>query len=410
MHFRIGPMGSQWGACATGSELGRRALCALALLQLAGCGTIALTEVIPDLTPAGRVGAPSPVATDAGACTPVTGADYDRLQSTLALSGVKARFDDILQALPPLLGRDKVVQELLQSAKYAIYSAQHRIGEQAKLPQTITDLSSTERGAFRPPDSIDEWDLRNFATSLRQALLSTHLSYGHDSTSTGSVTVFADPPVPPDRGQFTDQFVAYFSAYYEGNYVDRFGNGLSQPAVSLTIPNAEIAGAVQVFWELVLDYVLLTPVWVDGQGNYFPRTATSTAPPTAVAARPPLVTVQTLLNKDDSDKCGITPLKAEAIQYLARLAEDQASALGGLGGGSFGGIQVGLGILGKLSIGDNQTLQALAKTVIGKTFQRATEEASYRILYWMPYDKNAWLADLIQRYLDSQVKKQAGGS
>jgi len=101
------------------------------------------------------------------------------------------------------------------------------------------------------------------------------------------------------------------------------------------------------------------------------------------------------------------PLKAEAIQYLAQTAGNRASMLGGTVGGSFGGIHVGLGVFGKWSIGDNQTLQALVKTALNKTFERAAEKAAYSVLYWVPYNGNN-LPDLIQRYLDSRLHQGIG--
>jgi len=50
------------------------------------------------------------------------------------------------------------------------------------------------------------------------------------------------------------------------------------------------------------------------------------------------------------------------------------------------------------SVGDNQTVQVVIKTVLGKLAERVAAEAAYRVLYKVP-DK-ATLADLVQRYID----------
>lgn len=204
------------------------------------------------------------------------------------------------------------------------------------------------------------------------------------------------------KAVLAQSFVTYFSAYYEGKFVDRFGSTLPKPVLSQTVASTEIAGTTAVLFELILDSALHTPVWKDKDGNYYP--GKKKVVPTAVTAG--LAQIQPLIPDTNTHRCGITALKAQAIQYLAQTAGSRASMLGGMVGSSFGGISIGLGVLGKLSIGDNQTLQVLVKTALTKTFERAGEEAAFRILYWMPYDGNS-LGRLIQKYLDSR-KQQVG--
>ena len=57
-----------------------------------------------------------------------------------------------------------------------------------------------------------------------------------------------------------------------------------------------------------------------------------------------------------------------------------------------------LGAFGKVSVGDNQTVQVVIKTVLAKLAERVAAEAAYRVFYKVP-DK-ATLADLVHRYLD----------
>jgi hypothetical protein len=106
--------------------------------------------------------------------------------------------------------------------------------------------------------------------------------------------------------------------------------------------------------------------------------------------------------------CGITKLKAQAIQYIAQTAGNSAGTLGGEIGGSFGGINVGLGILGKLSIRDNKTIHSLVTTALQRTATRAGEEASYRVLDMIPDKQFNTLADWIQAYLNAQLNPPSG--
>ncbi|HEX9480312.1 MAG TPA: hypothetical protein VGA90_16235, partial [Methylomirabilota bacterium] len=59
------------------------------------------------------------------------------------------------------------------------------------------------------------------------------------------------------------------------------------------------------------------------------------------------------------------------------------------------------------SVGDNQTVQVVIKTVLAKVAERVAADASYRVLYKVP-DK-AKLAELVKRYLD-EVKPDDGAS
>jgi len=88
--------------------------------------------------------------------------------------------------------------------------------------------------------------------------------------------------------------------------------------------------------------------------------------------------------KSGPKTCGITDLKAEAIQYIALSAGSRAQLLAGGIGGSFGGVNIGLGVLGKVSIGDNKTLQALAKAGLGSAFTHVGEYAAYQVLQVTP--------------------------
>jgi hypothetical protein len=59
---------------------------------------------------------------------------------------------------------------------------------------------------------------------------------------------------------FDDALGYYFTALFEGKYVDRFGATLTAPTVSMTISDSEIAGALSVLVDVIMDYVIATIV------------------------------------------------------------------------------------------------------------------------------------------------------
>jgi hypothetical protein len=72
--------------------------------------------------------------------------------------------------------------------------------------------------------------------------------------------------------------------------------------------------------------------------------------------------------------------KAKTINYLAGKFSAAASSDIGLTIKSAGGLEIGLGVLGKLSVGDNSTLSGLVQTVVGEFVNRVTVQLAYPIL------------------------------
>ena len=222
--------------------------------------------------------------------------------------------------------------------------------------------------------------------------------------------------VKVDVRQFNTILVTYLKAYVEGKYVDQFGNTLAAPVFSRTVGDTEIAGAVSVIGDAIADDLLLTPIWVDNATKptrYYPaffNAGTATAAKNAGGAKPaaagggaqspeptaatvkidgtPVFKPIALVNQGTDDKptdhgpmCGIDAMKSEAIEYLAQTAAMKASTLGGFVSADFGGVGLSFGGYYKLSIGDNQTIQTLAKTLLAKLAERVALEGSYRVLF-----------------------------
>lgn len=169
----------------------------------------------------------------------------------------------------------------------------------------------------------------------------------------------------------------YLDAYYLGNYVDIYGTPLPAPTIAMTIDDTEIAGLLSVFLDYTLDSLRVTPVLgtgspTDSQTTYYP--GNSTKKPTALA----LNNATYVQIPADSTSCAWTVKNAFLLATFANTAGDRAATLSGLVSQSAGGIEVGLGFLGKLSIGDNQTLSIIVKTAASRVANRAALAA----LYW----------------------------
>jgi hypothetical protein len=81
-----------------------------------------------------------------------------------------------------------------------------------------------------------------------------------------------------------------------------------------------------------------------------------------------------------STACGITTTNVWVLRDLANGASDQAAAVGGLVANTPGGLSIGLGVIGEISIRDNQTLSVMVKTAASRVALRATLASSYFIL------------------------------
>jgi hypothetical protein len=330
------------------------------------------------------------------------------LARSMAVESTNTRFAKLFAEAPPTLKMDNVFLHLFQGARRSAAIAQSNVAGMPTDRQptlqgratTVANISpqlDAANAAVAPPLDLNNSDFQSFAKAIRNLMVSPEVAVGGAQLSAKGAAAENTANTSEDKVTFKNAFVSYFSAYYNGKFVDRSGTTLTKPSISRTISDAEIATTLQVMWQLIFDYTLRTPVWKSGD-LYYPGATKNE--PTAVTAN--LVTPQSLLADADAEHCGITALKAEAIQYLSNAAADRASSLGGMVSGSAGGLHFGFGVLGKLSIGDNQALQAIVQMSLSQMAGRAAEEASWRALYWIPYNDKILVADLVQQYLDGK--------
>ncbi|MGB8629632.1 MAG: hypothetical protein WCD69_09600 [Xanthobacteraceae bacterium] len=372
----------------------KRLFCAAALaagVALSGCGPISMAELSSGVSPTDSSGtAPLCKQAPAKMMALMTSASQTKLGIYFNPDTVESRIATVNAAVHPALRNEALFQQLLSAGSTPVHQTHNNVLQLASL-----NTAEPPMAAEPPPGDLNMSDFLSFAQTLRRLLLDAQTFAQSDDKAVK---------------KFQQAFVTYFSAYFDGKYYDRFGNKIPAPAISTTLGDTEIAGTVTVLVDLVMDFILQTPVWVDSSGKYYPGDGTNQ--PTALVAFPDLK--QSLLAESAAQQCGITPLKTEAIQYVATSAGNRASLLVGTVGGSFGGIEVGLGVLGKISIGDNKTVSTLAKTALQIAFNHLGEDASYRVLRWIPYQPPpaqpssnviySIILQLVQNYLGAQTK------
>jgi hypothetical protein len=259
------------------------------------------------------------------------------------------------------------------------------------------EQSSIEKHIRAP--NIGHGEMKDFAKKLFDSQLRpgaaaiTGMASDQSSLSDSQKRLLLDRAVSDKAGAPPNEFVAYFTAFYKGNFVDRMGTKVSPPTVSTTITDAEITNAEIVLLEFLIDAIDPTPVFGNKDltgvttiptGITFYPGASTTAPTvftTTFATNPKIyVYIPTPPTSGANNLCGITTGNVWVLKDLASGAGDEAGAVGGLVANTVGGISLGLGVVGKISIGDNQTLSVLVKTAASRIAMRATLASAYRTL------------------------------
>ncbi|MDW6024846.1 hypothetical protein SAZ10_24125 [Mesorhizobium sp. BAC0120] len=357
------------------------------MLTVAGCQAVDLTALNPEFMPrnAGRKCTPAPNNTELAAIQLsafggpdlATSLNFADFSESFQLQAVEARIARARAALPGSLRNDPVVDALLNNSLVAIERSLTRTVRQRQLsPMLLSGHHASHQTV-----TLDTQSFRLFAEKIQQ-FMATPVSISDQSQMVAAVGLGEADEMP----RFETAFREYYEAYFDGGFRDRLGGKFPKPGFSTRIGNEQLASTVAVFVELVLDYALYTPVWRDKMsGNYYP--GASNEPPTVLAAGvikapEPLVA---------PGYCGISKLKAAVVGYVSQLVGHGATLSGSLFAGTFGGWSVGLGIVGNISVGDNQTLQAMVQAVLEQSFARVGEQTAYQMLYFIN-DSDANLA------------------
>ena len=280
-----------------------------------------------------------------------------------------------LNNLPPSV-RDHEVTD-------AIFKAMVKTSAQAQLDRAMAADRAAEAAAKVPggPPAYPIIGINEEQKKVNQFGAPARLTVGQLKDFADKFSAMSLQPTINAPSGRPSAFSIYFTAYYEGNFIDRFGNSVTKPEISLTIPDTEIAAALTFMLEYVADLIDPTPVLgdqdIDPKTQKFPANTTfypggkNTKEPTALIAN--LAKYKNIAKND----CGVTTANAPLLKEVANAAGDRAAAISGLVSQSWGGISFGLGVLGKFSIGDNQTVGTIVKTAATRLGSRLSYAASY---------------------------------
>lgn len=123
--------------------------------------------------------------------------------------------------------------------------------------------------------------------------------------------------------------------------------------------------------------LLVTPTAL-AQATYWP--GDSTNEPTVLAIARPKREAAAMSLDSKSVGCGMTVLKAKAINTVAQEFSGAASSSAGAAIGTIGGVGFSVGIFGKVSIGDNKAVTSLIQAVVSELVKRLTVETMYPVL------------------------------
>jgi hypothetical protein len=323
-------------------------LAAVAAGLLASCGTVDLNSLIATIDDNGTLAT-------LRTCAPSSG-----LVAAAEANAIPARAPTIFGMLPDPLQNDAVVRAAFWQSQNVTLKAAAVAAPSFTSAAAPTGLTP---GTPPPMASLTPSDFYKFGSLVAEYVLR------QPNVRSGMSDAFA---------QTVSQ---YYLAYYAGKFTTYFGASYAQPTVSMTIGDNEITQAAMVFVELLFDQILSSQVWssttTDGDGKkttmYYP--GGTTKKPTVATLDPRI-----LVSIPTSDKCTMTVAKATLINYVAQEFATAASANSALTIKSVGGVEIGLGILGKLSIGDNNTLSNLAKNVASEVVLRLTAQLAYTVL------------------------------
>jgi hypothetical protein len=265
--------------------------------------------------------------------------------------------------------------------------------------QSVNSLISAETRAGHLLLTQDDMAMLKF--SLNAAINSNTPA----SLSSGQFKKSFKKIVSPNGTGDQSRVIQYESYYFAGTFSDRFGTKLSKPTLSLTVSDQEISGALSAFIEAIADDLFdTTPVWLGtgtkgagDAGKFYPGASANEPSFLQFAESQKLPNLAQLKVDLVSSGCGMTELKAEALNYLSGKAATWAAGESGVILGSFGGANLGLPVaLGKISIGDSKSLLTIVQTVLSTAAKRATFEATIPVLQAIN-QQNSTLTDIIDQ-------------
>jgi len=327
---------------------------------VAGCGTIDLNTLIaiidPNLGPIQITGCTGP-------------AKAGRVFAGFR-QGAQIQADALVawQALPQELQENAVVKAVLSQAEIIPSKIPEKL--LAYAPRLTTPpLAPTPPQIPAPALPLAHSDFYAFANLVSEYAV-------RQPTSSGNGSAASDI--------FLQALAKYYQAYYAAPFNTYFSAPFDKPVLSLTINDNEITQAATVFLELLFDFALKSPVWIDGStSTYYP--GSSSSEPTVAYLNQHGFPYQGFAQPEKlpwmlPNGCHMTVTKAKIINYVANQFATAASSDTALTIRSAGGLGISLGVFGKLSIGDNDTLSRLVKAAVSEATLRLTAQLVYYAL------------------------------
>jgi len=271
----------------------------------------------------------------------------------------------VQQVAIPELAAHPVVNAAIQHVQYlstnSIVTARRILNNGESIPGDEDYLA-----ALAKPASVAHSDIVQFSHTVAETVL----------RNTGSSTGIATDPAQ----LFWARVKAYYTAYFQGSFINYFSTPVTKPTLQLTVSDDEITQAAGVFLELLFDQLLSPTVWTDGKNPpwaYYPGGGAK--PPTYLGVFKPSPQYVALVSGPPGS-CGMTQAKMDTLTYLAKTFSTAASGEVSITVKSFGGVEVPLGIFGKLNVGDNKTLTDLIQLLVSESVNRLTVAIAASIL------------------------------
>jgi len=299
---------------------------------------------------------------DSKKCNAISGS----ISSPFSVGSVQSVRDTNSFSVPEELKKDKVMNDLL--------------GHWSFVDESKPTGFAIQQKKFRLPKmnkmEFTDGQIKDFTKAFAEIVLSPK-SYVPTYDEKGTLKPGFSLSKPTD---ILNVFGRYYSAYLQGDFVDRTGTKLSKPEVKNVIGNKTIGAVLMVFLEAFGDLTLKTPILYKGKlgsgEQWYPSLKKNK--PTSIAEG--IITAVQV--GPDTGTCGITEKEAKAIGLLSNYAGDSTSMLQKALLETFGDLEGGVVFVsGHLSIGDNETLSTIAATLLESVARRGVERLSYQF-YW----------------------------
>lgn len=292
-------------------------------------------------------------------------------------------------ALPPEIAQNSIVIKLVNQSQYVSARA-------VQTASLVLTNPITPPTAEKPPSDVTPSELVEFGKLVLDQVLR------HTPSTTAATTTAALRADPIVVDQFWNDLKAYYAFYFQGQFNTYLGQFIPAPSPSLTITDTEIVQASQVFVEFLFDEIFRGTVWSVTAGK------TTTYYPGGTTNKPTYMKVYNVTATPlptTTAGCGMNQLKAQAIDSLVKEFGTAASAEVGLVVKSAGAIELGLGVLGKFSIGDNNLLSELAKGFATEVVARLTIELGVPILSAIDFQQQSAIIANVKAPLATGLNK-----